>query len=76
MGFLLSFIKIKDYPQHRQVCLTVPLFFTAMGAEALSRLTPEKSELLPAFIQKWEQTVYKSVYGKALNYIYHLLSIV
>jgi hypothetical protein len=50
------------------------LFFTAMGAEALSRLTPEKSELLPAFIQKWEQTVYKSVYGKASNYINHLLS--
>jgi|TARA_B110000914_G_C15397620_1_gene415591 hypothetical protein len=25
MGFVLSFIKIKDYPQHRQVCLTVPL---------------------------------------------------
>jgi len=24
MGFLLSFIKIKDYPQHRQVCLTMP----------------------------------------------------
>ena len=24
MGFVLSFIKIKDYPQHRQVCLTMP----------------------------------------------------
>ena len=24
MDFLLSFIKIKDYPQHRQVCLTMP----------------------------------------------------
>jgi hypothetical protein len=45
-----------------------------MGAEALSRLTPEKSELLPAFIQKWEQTVYKSVCSKRLNYIKRLLS--
>jgi len=36
----------------------------------------EKLELLHAFIQKWEQTVYKSVYGKTLNYINHLLSIV
>ena len=25
MGFVLSFIKIKDYPQHRQVCLTIPI---------------------------------------------------
>ena len=40
----------------------------------LAKLTPEKSELLPAFIQKWEQTVYKSVCGKALNYINHFLS--
>jgi len=43
---------------------------------SLAKLALEKSELLPVFIQKWEQTVYKSVYGKALNYIYHLLSIV
>jgi len=27
MGFLMSFIKIKDYPQHRQVCLTMPHSF-------------------------------------------------
>ena len=43
---------------------------------SLAKLAPEKLGLLHAFIQKWEQTVYKSVYGKALNYINHLLSIV
>ena len=32
MDFLLSFIKIKDYPQHRQVCLTVP-FGEYMGID-------------------------------------------
>ena len=43
---------------------------------SLAKLAPEKLGLLHAFIQKWEQTVYKSVYGKTLNYINHLLSIV
>jgi len=43
---------------------------------SLAKLALENLERLPAFIQKWEQTVYKSVYGKTLNYINHLLSIV
>ena len=43
---------------------------------SLTKLAPEKLGLLHAFIQKWEQTVYKIVYGKTLNYINHLLSIV
>ena len=42
---------------------------------SLAKLALEKSALLPAFIQKLEQTVYQSVYGKTLNYIKHLLSI-
>ena len=43
---------------------------------SLAKLSPREVGLLHAFIQKWEQTVYKSVYGKTLNYINHLLSIV
>ena len=39
-----------------------------------AKLAQENLELLPAFIQKWEQTVYQSVYGKTLNYIKYLLS--
>ena len=42
----------------------------------LAKLAPEKLGLLHAFIQKWEQTVYKSVYGKTLNYIKRLLSMI
>ena len=39
-----------------------------------AKLAQKNLELLPAFIEKWEQTVYQSVYGKTLNYIKYLLS--